>query len=65
MDEFFNFVLEQLEVNIIKDPITSEVEFEVYDKITGPDVKVRDKNIMEAIQKLFSKISDREEECCK
>lgn len=63
MDEFFNFVLEQLEVNIIKDPITSEVEFEVYDKITGPDVKVRDKNIMEAIQKLFSKISDQEEEC--
>ena len=63
MDEFFNFVLEQLEVNIIKDPITSEVEFEVYDKITGPDVKVRDKNIIGAIQKLFSKISDQEEEC--
>lgn len=62
MDEFFNFVLQQLEVNIIKDPITSEVEFEVYDKITGPDVKVRDKNIIEAIQKLFSKISDKEEE---
>ena len=63
MDEFFNFVLEQLEVNIIKDPITSEVEFEVYDKITGPDVKVRDKNLIEAIQTLFSKISDQEEEC--
>ena len=47
MDEFFNFVLEQLEVNIIKDPITSEVEFEVYDKMTGPDVKVRDKNLIE------------------
>lgn len=62
MDEFFNFVLEQLEVNIIKDPITSEVEFEVYDKMTGPDVKVRGKNIIEAIQKLFSKISDQEEE---
>ena len=41
------------EVNIIKDPITSEVEFEVYDKITGPDVKVRDKNMIEAIQTLF------------
>ena len=63
MDEFFNFVLEQLEVNIIKDPITSEVEFEVYDKMTGPDVKVRDKNLIEAIQTLFSKISDQEEEC--
>ena len=62
MDEFFNFVLEQLEVNIIKDPITSEVEFEVYDKMTGQDVKVRDKNMIEAIQKLFSKISDQEEE---
>lgn len=63
MDEFFNFVLEQLEVNIIKDPITSEVEFEVYDKMTGPNVKVRDKNLIEAIQTLFSKISDQEEEC--
>ena len=63
MDEFFNFVLEQLEVNIIKDPITSEVEFEVYDKMTGPDVKVRDKNLIEAIQKLFSKILDQKEEC--
>ena len=56
MDEFFNFVLEQLEVNIIKDPITSEVEFEVYDKITGPELKVRDKNLIEEIHRLFSKI---------
>lgn len=62
MDEFVKFVSEQVEVNVIEDPITWEVEFEVYDKITGPDIKVRDKNIMEAIHKLFNKILDQKEE---
>lgn len=62
MDEFFNFVLKQVEVNIVEDPVTGEAAFEVYDKITGPDIKVRDKNIIQAIHKLFNKILDQKEE---
>ena len=64
MNDFIDSLLDQIQVSPVVNPVTFEIEFEVYDKIIGLDIKAQDKNILEAIHKLVKKISDQEKEEC-